>query len=532
MIKRTLYGFAAAAALIPALASGQTAPLAPIEQTILAKDAFSTGLLDRNAGALGSDIWRGADPDALAILLKMTPERPSSPAIGAALRRVLLTGGETPAGAPSSLGGAKLVALVRAGLFEEARQIDSLAAPSNDPARAEAAAAADLLSGNAAAACDRSRRITSGLENPFWVRLRVVCYAASNELDAAELALGILRESGRLTASDSAILTPLAAGGAPKSPLAPADSVQLAALKLMKTPIVAGLLDDASGGVVVSVARDPGAEWNARIDASTRAAAMGVMSGAELSSLYAQAPGDMTGAFQTIRAMSAPELVRDRAALIADEIKSAEDFRSLIAYSMLYESEIRNAEGVILPARQAAEIALALVANGDAVGAERWLASASAEIARGVPDEQLMRYIGIVSAFAVLDRAGADRVAAAANISLEPRENVTDDGAGSSGLAPVVAAAISAAQKNAAGESALAALAASDAAANGDPVAEAIVAPSFIAAGLANIVRRRAVERAVRGLFPDAAMSAPTETTTPASAPDAMSPRLKPKRSA
>lgn len=531
MADRGLFGLAVAAVLMPALASGQTAPLAPIEQTALAKDAFSTGMLDRSAGALGSDIWRGADPAVLRTLLDMTPARPASPAIGSALRRVLLSGGEAPAGSPSSLGGAKLIALARAGLYEEARQIDSLAAPSTDPARAEAAAAADLLSGNVAAACDRSRRITSGLENPYWVRLRVVCYAASNELDAAELALGVLRDSGRLGASDAAILTPLAAGGAPKSPSAPVDSVQLAALKLMKAPIIAGLLDDADGGVVVSVARDAGADWPARIDAATRAAAMGVMNGAELSSLYAQAPAGVTGAFQTIRAMSAPELVRDRAALVADEIGSAGDFRTLIAQSMLYEREIKGAEGVIIPARQAAEISLALITLGDAVGAERWLASASAEILRGVPDEQLMRYIGVVSAFSALDPAGAGRIAAAANISLDPQEDATDGGAVSPALAPVVAAAISAAQRNAPGQSALAALAASDAAARGDPVAEAIVGPSFAAAGLGDIARRRAVEKAVRGMFPETAAPAQVESPAPAPAPDARSPRLKPKRS-
>jgi hypothetical protein len=532
MIRPGFYGFFALAALLPASVSGQSAPLAPIEQTVLAKDAFSTGLLDRSAGALGSDIWRGADPGVLEYLLEMTPERPASPAIGSALRRVLLSAGDAPAGSSSALGGAKLIALARAGFFEEARQIDSLAAPSTDPLRAEAAAAADLLSGNVAAACDRSRRITTGLENPFWIRLRVVCYAASNELDAAELALGILRDSGRLDASDAAILTPLAAGGAPKSPSSPVDAVQLAALRLMKAPVIAELLDAADGGVLVAVARDANAGWKTRMGAAARAAAMGVIGSAELLSLYAQAPAELTGSFQTIRAMNAPELVRDRAVLIADEIKSAGDFKSLVAYSMLYENEIRSSEGVILPAKQAAEISLALVTLGDAVGAERWLASASAEIARGVPDEQLLRYIGIASAFSALDLAGADRVAAAANVSLEPRENAADGAAVSSSLAPVVAAAISAAQNSAAGESALAALAASDAASKGDPVAEAIVARSFSAAGLGDVVRRRAVERAVRGLFPEEGTPAQTETPTPASAPDAMSPRLKPKRSA
>ncbi len=88
------------------VALAQPAPLAPVEETALARDAFATGVLDRGAGALGQDLWRGADARVLYALLAATPPRPASPAIGVAARRVLLSSGEGPQGADAALGGA------------------------------------------------------------------------------------------------------------------------------------------------------------------------------------------------------------------------------------------------------------------------------------------------------------------------------------------------------------------------------------------------------------------------------------------
>ncbi len=534
MLKRLLLTLAAASVLSAPATYAQVAPLESVEEAALARDVFSTGLILKENSALGADLWRGSDAKSLAMLLTMAPSRPSGPAIGAALRRVLLSPGDAPQGATPALGGAKLKALARAGFIDEARQIESLAAAANnDPATVEAMAIADLLSNDTPAACGKGCRVTAGLDNAFWVRLRIVCYAASNELDAAELALGILRENGRLDEIDEALLAPLASGGKPKAPVAPVDAVHFAALKAMGVPVSGGLLTRAEGGVVKAVAENETADWPTRLSAARRAAAMGVMSGAELKALYAAAPADAVGAYRDIRAMTAPELMRDRAGRIAAEIEAAAYFENLFALSVLYTDEIRGAEGVILPPGEARSLALARLAVGDAVGAERWLLSAAGDIARGVPEEQAMRFIDLVGVLGALEPGGAQRVAAAANVSVPPpRPSLTDAAAPSADLAPVVAAAIDAAYRGGAGEVALAALAASDAAANGDPIAEALMAPALRAAGLSDIVRRRAVEDAIAAMYPqDAASEAPV-SATPASAPENLTPRLKPKRSA
>lgn len=539
MLDRVAPMLAAVGVLAASAAYGQAAPLAPIEQVALSRDAFSTGLLDRDAGALGSDLWRGADAQSLFLLLRMAPARPSSPAVGALMRRVLLSSGDGPQGATAALGGAKLKALARAGFIDEARQVESLAAGANtDPASLEAMAIADILSGDTTAGCGRARRVTAGLDNDFWIRLRVVCYAASNELDAAELALGILRENGRLGEIDDALLSPLASGVKLKAPVAPVDAVHFAALKAMGVPVGGGFPKGADGGVVKAVAKDESVDWPTRLAAAREAVALGIMSGAELQSIYGAAPAEAVGRYREIRAMSAPELLRDRLGVVASEIAAATDFDSLFALSALYSDEIRDAEGALVPSREAQSLALARLAQGDAVGAERWLSSAAAEIARGVPDEQAMDFIDLVGILGELEPAGAQRVAAAANVAVAPPrvEPASAAAAPSVDLAPVVAAAIDAARQESTGQAALAALAASGAAANGDPIAAAVLGPALRAAGLSDIVRRRAVEAAIAAMYPGApapgAAIAITPATAPATGPDALKPRLKPKRSA
>ncbi|NWG93626.1 MAG: hypothetical protein HXY21_14140 [Parvularculaceae bacterium] len=514
-------------------AAAQTAPLAPIEQSALASDALSTGLLSREAGALPADLWRGASREDLAFLLGALPTRPSSPAIGQAMRRVLLSPAESAPDGAIALGGAKLRSLAASGFVDEAREIEGLSSGTqSDPGSVEAMAIADLLAGDQQAACDKGRRVEAARDNSFWMRLRIVCYAAANELDAAELALGILGERGRLSEIDRDLLAPLASGGKPKAPVAPKDALHLAALKAMNMPISAGLLANADGGVVAAVARDPSGDWPTRLAAARLAAGMGVLGGAELKSLYAAAPTEAAPAFKSIALMVAPEFIRDKAARIAAEIAAAADFEGLYAASLLYADDIRAFEGAVVPAQEARAFALARLAAGDAIGAERWLTAATPAMREGADDADLMRFIDLVGILSVLDSSSGERVAALANVAaakppviLPPAPSATDRN-----LAQLVGAAIGAAREGARGASALAAIAASDAAARGDAVAYAAMIESFAAAGLSDIVRRQHVERAIAAIYPEARAAAAAGAATPASAPDGMVPRLKPKR--
>lgn len=526
--------FAAAALVAPALA--QTAPLAPVEQTSLGRDAFATGLLGRDAGALGPDLWRGADGRVLASLLASAPTRPASPSIGVAARRVLLSAGDPPQGADAALGGAKLAALVRLGFIDEAREIESLAiGGKSDAGLLEALATADLLSGDNDAACARVRQIQAPRDNPYGAKLRGFCYAIAGELDAADLALGLLRERGGLTPADEAILLPMAAGGKPKPQSEPVDAVQYAALR--HAGMAFSLSPDAEAGLLKAVAADANAPWPQRLSAAKRAAAMGVMSAAQLKTLFAAAPLDvatvaggeaafrqspddqtaLAAAYQQAKTKTAPEFARDRAGLVAGVIGAARDFETLFAASALFAEDIRGFDGLLVSHGEAEAFALARLSLGDVTGAENWLAAGAAGGA-GAPSD--------IPALVAAAKSGARPAERRGEASALP------------GLVTIVDAAIEAAAERIAGQGGLVALAASGAAADGDPLAAVILARGLETAGLGDLARRRAAEQLLQDRYQrlqparpeSAAASAPT---LPAAAPAAggakkPTPRVKP----
>ena len=523
-----------AGGLLIAGAQAQTAPLSPVEQSSFARDAFATGLLDRDAGALGQDLWRGADARVLSDLLAAAPGRPASPSIGVAARRVLLSAGEAPQGADAALGGAKLKALVRLGFIDEAREIEALAVGGkSDPAMLEAMAFADLLSGDAAGACAKVQRIAAPRDNANGAKLRALCYAIGGELDAADLALGLLRERGALTPTDEAILAPLASGGRPKADAEAIDAVHYGALKFAGSDVL--LSPAAEAGVVRAVASDQGTSWPVRLGAAKRAAAMGVMSAASLRALFGESgldvaavaggaeafrqqpadPMSLAAAYQSANSKSAPEFARDKASLIAGVIGAARDFETLFAASVLFAEDIRGFDGMLVSGSEAENLALARIALGDVKGAESWLsAGAASGLAAGVATDVPSLVAAIKTGVARGQSAGEAR--------------------SSTSIALAVDAAIEAAGERIAGQGALAALAASGDAASGDTVAEVVVVRGLSTAGLDDLARRWVAERLLQDRYarlrPPAPLAAVAATPS-GPAPRSIAPRVKPKPS-
>ncbi len=518
------------AALAAGAANAQTAPLAPVEQTAFARDAFGTGLLSRDAGALQTGLWRGADARVLSGLLGDFPARPASPSIGVAARRLLLSGGDSPAGSDAALGGAKLKALVRLGFVEEAREIESLAVGGkSDPSLLEAMAGADLLAGDNAAACQKAQRITAPRDSVNGARLRALCYIVAGELDAADLALKLLQERGALSPADEAILTPMAAGGKPKAGAEAADAIQYGALR--QAGLVPAVSPDAEAGLLKALAADSAMAAPARLAAARRASAMGVMSGASLKDLFdgaaldlaavagaaeafRQRPDDpvaLAAAYQNLRSKSAPEFARDRAALVAGVFGAIRDFDTLFLAAALFSDDVKSFEGMLVSRSEAEAFALARLALGDVSGAESWLAAGDVAGAGEASD---------IAALVAAAKAGKGvQESAEAKLSGLP--------------ALAVDAVIEAASERIAGQGALAALVASGPAAAGDPIAEVVVARGLATAGLDDLARRRAVERLLQERYRRPQPPSPSAATAlqPASAAKGPAPRLKPKPS-
>ncbi|MFQ5563211.1 MAG: hypothetical protein ACE5FO_06550 [Parvularculaceae bacterium] len=555
-----LAALSAAVAALAGMAGAQVALPDPVESTPLATDVFSTGMLQRSQGALPPTLWTGSDADTLAFLLDNAPARPAQPSLGRALRRILLSPGPGPEGAPATLGGKKLLALARAGFGEEARTIASLSnADRNGPWVARALALADLLHGETSAACRRGANLSAGRDEIFWVKLRVFCYAQAGERDAADLTLAILRDRGALDETDAALLAAATTGMAPKSSPLPRNALHFAIYKSLGAPLTPALLSEADAGVLKAVASDAAFDIATRIAAAEQASAAGAMDGAALAALFqsftldvadvgraadiaAARPGDpLTDAllYQAISEMNAPEFLRDKAIRIAQALGVADSFARAYALAILYADEVNALEGALLSSDEAGRFALARMAVGDGAGAGRWLfAMKDAEDLGAMAEADAMAFIELVNLLAVLDPASAAIVADSAGVmiaetpagGLAPSVAAPED---DPALAGVVEAAFDAALDGETGQAALAALAASPPQAAGDGgVRDVVVMQSLRAAGLEDVRRRLAFELAW-------AARAPTQTPPPAApAPEAaaaeeeggLMPRLKPPR--
>jgi hypothetical protein len=254
--------------------------------------------------------------------------------------------------------------------------------------------------------------------------------------------------------------------------------------------------------------------------------------------------------FQSIQQMTAPEFLRDKAARIAFALSLADSFPRAYAASALYSEDIVALEGALLSPAETAQFALARMGVGDGDGAARWLfAALGVGGVSAFGEDAAMSMIELVNLLAVLDPISAAAVAEAAKIKLSAPGIRAPESSGvasvdEEAMARVVDAAFDAAIEDIPGQAALAALAMSDLAPPDNTVASAVIDQSLRAAGLNELRRRMAFERAWRATFPTVAPVAATVTpaamiASPGATPPSpavaenreLTPRLKPRSS-
>ena len=542
LLKLTCSAAAGAMLAIGSVAAQIAAP-EKIEETSLARDAFATGVLTAESGALPTDLWVGADVEDLKFLLDKAPVRPSSPAIGDAMKAVLLSPTDAPTGADASLGGRKLLALTRIGMLDEVRTIASISnARANDPWVGRSLAEADLLSGNLDDACRRGGRLSSGRGASFWAKIRVLCDANAERFDAADLTLSILREQGALSELDDLVLTAASIPAPMQKAETPQSALQFAAIRSVGGEVSGARLAQGPAGIAKAIAADPNADPSIRLSALFDLLAMGLADSASIRAAFndfsdeaaaltfdgRSDPLSDVALFAEIQGMEDPRFVRDRASKIADAIEGAGAFSRSIAAAELYSGAIDDLSGVLVSSAEAQTFALAKMATGESAAAAAWLNVALGDGLSGQPEEAALQFLERTNLLAVLDPVAGAAVAAAAGVTISPpRASAApasaQDSADRLDLSRIVAAAIDAGATGSKGQAALAALALSSDQYAGDPVAEASMNASFRAADMGAVVRRLAFERAWAASFPE-----PAPVAEPGEPVLGLAPRVKP----
>ncbi|MEM9897951.1 MAG: hypothetical protein AAF742_01085 [Pseudomonadota bacterium] len=522
---------------------GDSALPVGVEVSDLAKDVFSTGVLTPDRGGFRPEIWRDASGTDIASILLSLPTRPSSPAIGSLIERLLTSYAVKPLGAPSTLGGRKLVALAKLGYGEEVRTIASLASSNeNDTLVKEALVTVDLLDGKTDSACRRADTVRAGRDALFWVKLRVLCQAAEEEYNSADLTLSLLRERGVLDASEDTVLTAVSIPAPLKLPVAPKTALEYAALSQLQGVRDPSFLSSADAGVIKSIVADTSQTPAARLAAAKQASVLGVLDGEALQAFFASfeplddllvepSGGDPLAslrAFQRIESLAAPEFVRDRAQAIANEILRAPDYPTALASSLIYDTSVQELEGIIVDPSTAGAFAVVAMVAGDAERAGNWLKEMGREGFDALGEADRLRFLELVNLLSVLDRRQAEIVAAFGNTEIsDPPANGRGDAVDEEALATLAAAAVRAASLEGEGEGALVAAALASPEFVGHPVADRLSAATLSVSGLERLQRHHAFFLAWKASFPEDASGI---ASVPDGQEQGLSPSLKPGR--
>ena len=253
-------------------------------------DPEAVGLYGEADGGFGLDMWRGSARVLVERLLPRLPAGTARPVLNELTRRLLLSTALPPQGP----GATSLIALriERLAAMGEAAAMNHLlrAAPPDLDTAAFARARIDalLLAGDDVAACAQARDLMRGDDAPYWQRVGIFCHAADGRIEAANIGLEMLGESG--AAADPAfetILLALAGDDDIELPsLRDPTALHIAMMRAAGLPVPGNAATSASPSIARAIALDRAAPLETRLLAAERAEAIGVLPTATLIELY------------------------------------------------------------------------------------------------------------------------------------------------------------------------------------------------------------------------------------------------------
>ena len=247
-------------------------------------DGPPVGTLVEDHGGLGQSMWVNSPREAIEDLLGRIPFVTADPFVRSLSRRILLTRSDAPSGtAKRALVTIRIEKLLQGGLIDDAGTIAASLHLDNDPDFARVQADALLYAGRDKDVCGdlTASRLTS--PDPFWLELRIYCFAASGDKDSADLAHAALDATGAKDPAFDILVADTTAGA--KKPVAAIDhptALHVHLLRKAGLPVTNAIAAKLGTAANVLAAREPRNTPPDRLAAASRIAATGALSNAEL----------------------------------------------------------------------------------------------------------------------------------------------------------------------------------------------------------------------------------------------------------
>lgn len=159
---------------------------------------FSIGVLGPHQAPMPADQWLNSERDVLADLLRYMPTNSGSYVINDLLHRVLLSGGDLPAGGDPNnhLAVLRLAGAYNLGKLHETGEIAARSPRGyHDPQTALFAVNSLLALGQPEPACTIANQLNEARSAPFWLKVRAFCMAKAGNIAGAELIAGLVVEA-------------------------------------------------------------------------------------------------------------------------------------------------------------------------------------------------------------------------------------------------------------------------------------------------------------------------------------------------
>jgi hypothetical protein len=358
-------------------------------------DPDAAGVLTREQGGFGQDMWQGTRRGIVEEMLPELPVRTASPALRSLMRRLLLSTANPPASEPKaekseSLIGLRVEQLAAMGDTNAVEQLLKVApARSTDAALARSEVDTLLLENDTARACPLIAGQAGVSDAMYWRKAYVFCLALAGEHDKAALGAQLARERGDPDSTFQDLLMTLIGWGKPKIDKMPnAQPLHFAMARAAKVPLPADVLSANHPAILRTVATNPSLGNELRVEAAERAEAVGVLDTRVLRDLYSsinftkdQLEKPLSAA-QSDRSPTSRALLYRRATHESVPIAVAQVVQQALTLAReggRYQSQARvyrDIIGSLVPSRDlvwfAPEASRALLAAGNAQGAETW----------------------------------------------------------------------------------------------------------------------------------------------------------------
>ncbi len=272
--------------------AGETAVQTDSLKTI---DPDTAGVLGDGEGGFGIDMWNGTPRGVVDVLLSRLPVNSASPAMRDLMHRLLLTIAAVPEGAAASPekseGG--LIGL-RAQLLSDMGDLDGVNRLLEAvPGRSEMVklirieADARFLANDNARACALAAGQIGRNDSPYWQKAFIFCQALAGENGKAALGVSLLRELGDTDEVFFTLIESLATGKiAVIESLANPTPLHLAVARVARAQLPADVVSTDNLGLLRTIAVNPNAPVEIRLEAAERAEQAGAFPVDALRQLY------------------------------------------------------------------------------------------------------------------------------------------------------------------------------------------------------------------------------------------------------